>query len=1519
MNTINTQYKRPTAQGMYDPTYEHDACGIGAVVNIDGTRTHDIITKGRQILERLTHRGGAGSDEATGDGAGILMQLPDEYYRAESGFELPEEGKYGVAMLFLSQDAGIREKAEKCLEEAVLHYGLEIIGWRSPKTFDSGMGELAKLAEPQIKQLFIGAGSLSEEAFEHQLYIARRRAENKFQKEVTTDIEDFYVCSMSCRTIVYKGMFLAHQLFEYYEDLLDERCKSALAIVHSRYSTNTFPSWPLAQPFRMVAHNGEINTLRGNFNSICARERDMASENFGDHMEDIKPILREGQSDSMCFDNTVELLTAAGRELPHSIMMMMPEAFGSSYHISTDKRAFYEYHAAIMEPWDGPAAMVFTDGRLLGGTLDRNGLRPCRYTITADNRLVLASETGVINEEEEGNIVKKGRLQPGKMFLVDTVEKRVITDNEAKSRISRQQPYRRWLEQNRIDLPVSPTPSVNETFNEQNTVLLNQVFGYSREDHEVLMLPMAENGQEPLGSMGNDSPIAVVSDREKLVYNYFRQLFAQVTNPPIDPYREGLVMSLMTFTGKQQNLLTESPEHCHQLKLPHPVLTNEDMVRLRSSKFRDFKVTTLDATFDANLEDQGAALVEGIDKLVADAAAAIEKGASLLIISDRKINAERAAIPALIATGAVHHGLLALNLRGQAGLIIETGEAREVQHFCLLCGYGANGINPYLAFETLDLLSHRGQLKGDRETYIGNYINAVKKGILKVMSKMGISTLRSYRGAQLFEAVGLDSEVVNKVFKGTSSRISGSNFQILAAEALKRHYKAFGNHTPASLELPFGGEYSYRQDGEKHGWNGNTVSLLQHAVMYDNYGKYEEYAKIVNEETRLINLRGLFKFKEGNSIPLEEVEPASEIVKRFNTGAISHGSISREAHEDMARAMNKLGGMSNTGEGGEALHRYEEPKDGWNLNSAIKQIASGRFGVTMKYLSEGKEVQIKMAQGAKPGEGGQLPGHKVSDEIAGLRHSTPGVTLISPPPHHDIYSIEDMAQLIFDLKCSNPGMKVSVKLVSEVGVGTVAAGVAKGNADEVLIAGDVGGTGASPLSSIKHAGSPWELGLADAQQTLVLNGLRDRIRVQVDGRLKTGRDVVIGALLGAEQFGFGTSSLIALGCIMMRKCHMDTCPVGIATQNPRLRAKYGGRPEYLMRFMTFIAEDIRRIMANLGYTKFEDMIGDVGRLDVQDAIDHWKQSNLDLSAILALPNTSRGQSIKRNREQTDLLVDQLDWKILDEIGEKIQKGETCSITMPIENINRTVGTIVSNRVTKAHGIDGLPADTVTLNFEGNAGQSFGAFASKGMTLNLVGDANDYVGKGLSGGKIVIKKPEECPFESHENIIVGNTLLYGATGGEVYINGLAGERFAVRNSGVTAVVEGVGDHGCEYMTNGKVVVLGQTGRNFAAGMSGGIAYVFDKHQLFDTLCNLDMVDLEPVFHEEDVSDLKSMIEKHLEHTGSKRAQYILDNWQEMIGRFVKVMPLEYRKALERLKERENYQSEETASTEEVFNG
>jgi len=1513
----------PTRPGLYEARREHDACGIGAVVRIGGQADHTILELSHRVLANLRHRGATGGDETTGDGAGVLIQVPDGLLRdvlSRVGHELPPAGAYGVGMVFLPRDAKAAGACQRHLDSALEAGGMSVITWRDVPTANGCLGELARQCEPVIRQVIVDGKGASDADLERRLYAARRRAERRAREQLGEAGEAFYVCSLSARTLIYKGMFHAQQLFDYYGDLTDERLTSALALVHQRYSTNTFPSWRLAQPFRMIAHNGEFNTLSGNVCHLQARQGQMQCEAMGE-MGDLQPVLLPGGSDSAWFDNVAELLVRAGRPLPHAIMMMIPEAFGSAYHMSTAKRAFYEYHAAVMEPWDGPAAVLFTDGRIVGGTLDRNGLRPCRYTVTTDDLLVMASETGVVDFPADG-VRMRGRLQPGRMFLVDTAEGRIVTDNEIKSKIARRKPYRRWLSEHRIELRglfhAARAPRADRTTITQRM----RLFGYTREDLRTIITPMARNAQEPLGSMGNDAALAVLSDQPRLLFDYFKQLFAQVTNPPIDPLREGLVMSLMQFAGRQRNLLDETPEHCCQLKLPHPVLANDDMDCLRSARRSDLQVATIEMLFDADTDDAGRALADGLGRLVEAAVEMVEGGTALLVLSDRNHSADRAPIPSLLATAAVHHALGRRGLGDQAGIVVEAGDVREVMHYCLLCGYGASAVNPYLVQELIDELQQRGDLPSDvePEQLIDNMIAAIKKGILKTLSKMGISTLRSYRGAQLFEAIGLAGDVIDACFTGTSSRIGGVGLDRIAADALARHRAAYGPEDASTDQLTFGGQYHYRCDGERHLWTPETIAALQHAVRLDDASAYERYARAADgQAAKACTLRGLFDLVPGERVPLDEVEPADAIVKRFCTGAMSHGSISKEAHETLAVAMNRLGAASNTGEGGEDPDRYRSGDNGDVLSCAIKQVASGRFGVTVEYLAQAKELQIKMAQGAKPGEGGQLPGHKVTAEIAKLRHATPGVTLISPPPHHDIYSIEDLAQLIYDLKCASDGAPVSVKLVAEVGVGTIAAGVAKGGADEVLISGHDGGTGASPLSSIKHAGVPWELGLAETQQTLMMNHLRDRVRVQVDGQLKTGRDVVIGALLGAERFGFGTAALVCLGCVLMRKCHLGLCPVGIGTQDPDMRARFAGQPEHVERFMRFVTEDVRRHMAALGFRRFDEMIGRADRLDIRPAVDNFRQRGLDVGNIFAGIEGEGNADRRCVHAQPARQTGHLDRTLIERAAPAIERGEPMTIELPISNVDRSVGAMLSNAIVRRHGSGGLADGTIRINLTGSAGQSLGAFLAPGVTLEVLGDANDYVGKGLSGGRIVLLAPDECRFMPCDNVIAGNTLLYGATAGEAFINGMAGERFAVRNSGATAVVEGIGDHGCEYMTGGVVVVLGKTGRNFAAGMSGGVAYVFDEHQLFDTLCNLDTVDLENVWHEADRDLLFDLIARHAEWARSRQARRILRAWPDMVGKFVKVIPLDYREVLQRMRDAEDRDTETTPATEEVFGG
>ena len=1493
----------PDREGLYDPANEHDACGVGFIANIKGVASHDIIMKGIEILVNLTHRGAVGSDPLTGDGAGILMQLPDEFFREKCsglGFELPARGRYAVGMVFLPQSQFAQRQCEEILEQVVATEGCSVLGWRDVPMNREVLGVTSKATCPVVRQLFIGGDFPDQDAFERRLYIIRRLAEKRVEESLgTRDAEAFYVPSMSSRTIVYKGMLVANQVPGLYTDLTNPLMKSAIALVHQRYSTNTFPSWPLAHPFRMVAHNGEINTLRGNINNMRARYKSLLSRHFSrEDMEKLLPVVIEGGSDSACFDNVLELLVLSGRTLPHAMMMMIPEAWGTKYHMGTDRRAFYEYHSMFMEPWDGPAAMAFSNGLQVGATLDRNGLRPGRYTVTKDGVIVLASETGVIDIPAE-HVALKGRLMPGKMLLVDTELGRVLTDEEVKAGVCRSQPYRRWVAANHIDLRglFEGTPDLVRRDGDEITEL-ELAFGYTREDEDVIIHPMANDGYEPVGSMGNDTPLAVLSDEPQLLYNYFKQLFAQVTNPPIDPIREKLVMSLTTYIGRQGNLLEETPEHARMLKIRTPILTNADLELIRNAKHPEFRSKTLDTTFVA--ADGAAGMRAAIERLRREAESAIADGYAVIILSDRAVSPERAPIPALLAVSAVHQYKVRLGTSSQASLILESGEPREVMHFALLLGYGCGAINPYLAMEVIARMQEENRFAAETSAYdaIEHYCKAIESGLLKIFSKMGISTLRSYRGAQIFEALGLGKEFVDEFFTNTPSRIGGIGIEEVAKETLLRHAEAFKSRRVGPLMLPVGGVYSLRRGGERHLWTPTAIQKLQLATRRADRKLYREFAQEINhQENRHVTLRSLLDFKvdPSKSIPLDEVERASDIVRRFVTGAMSFGSISREAHESMAIAMNRLGGMSNSGEGGEDRARYKPMENGDSRCSATKQVASGRFGVTAEYLVNAKELQIKMAQGAKPGEGGQLPGDKVNVEIASVRHSTPGVSLISPPPHHDIYSIEDLAQIIFDLKNVNPAARINVKLVSEIGVGTVAAGVSKGHADAVLVSGGDGGTGASPISSIKHAGIPWELGLSETQQTLVKNGLRSRIRVQTDGQMRTGRDVAVAFMLGAEECTFATAALVTLGCVMMRKCHKNTCPVGVATQDPELRKRYNGHPDYLVNYFHFVAEELREIMAALGVRTVDELVGRVDFLKVRDTVTHWKAKTLDFSGILFIPDRANDKALRKIQEQDHDLGNILDRKLIESAKPALEKKKAVKLAFPIANVNRATGTMLSGEIAKRYGHEGLAEDTVDITFTGSAGQSFGAFGANGLTLRLKGDANDYFGKGLSGAKMIVTPPAKAAFDPAKSVIIGNTAFYGATCGQSYINGLAGERFCVRNSGVRCVVEGVGDHGCEYMTGGVVVVLGRTGVNFAAGMSGGIAFVYDPNQDFDLRCNLDMVDLETV-EEEDEAILRQMIEKHLEYTGSRLAKSMLDSWSETLPLFVKVMPMEYRRAL-----------------------
>ncbi|MFQ5581813.1 MAG: glutamate synthase large subunit [Mariprofundaceae bacterium] len=1524
----------PAKQGLYDPGHEHDACGVGFVAHTRNQKSNRIIQQGLEILLRLTHRGAAGADPREGDGAGILIQIPDAFFRAvtpDMDIELPAEGEYGVGMVFLPKNPDHRRQCEHITEQAIADEGQTLLGWRDVPcdAVNADLPESVTACEPVIRQVFIGKGKncADQDAFERKLYVLRRVARNRIDALGFEDEANFYFASMSSRTIVYKGMFLSHQVGAYYEDLRDARMTSALALVHQRFSTNTFPAWELAHPFRMIAHNGEINTLRGNINWMNARRHSMKSKLLGDDLAKLWPVIAEGQSDTACFDNALELLTMGGYPLAHAAMLLIPEAWAGNTLMDEKRRAFYEHHAALIEPWDGPAAVAFTDGRQIGATLDRNGLRPARYLITDDDLVVMASEMGVLDIPEE-KIVKKWRLQPGKMFLIDLEAGCIIDDKALKDELAGAKPYQKILAETQIQLESLPEEIPTMAPNHKTLLDRQQAFGYTQEDIKFLMTPMAVSGQEPIGSMGNDSPLSVLSNRSKPLYSYFRQLFAQVTNPPIDPIREEMVMSLTSIIGPNPNLLgIEEEAPLMRLEVHQPILTNIDLEKVRHiERYTDgkFRTTTLSMCYPA---DQGAAGMEAaLDRLCRQAEDAVNEHYNIVILSDRTIDADHIPIPALLATSAVHQHLIREGLRTETGLVIETGSAREVHHFTTLAGYGAEAINPYLAFETLFDMQRTGQLPDELslEEVKTRYTKAVNKGIFKVMSKMGISTYQSYCGAQIYEAVGLASGFVEKYFTGTPTQIEGVGLAEVSEEAARRHRAAYGDAHIYKNALDVGGEYAWRIRGEEHTLTPEAITKLQHSVRKGDYALYKEYAKLINDQSgRLMTLRGLFKFKDSKPIPLDKVEPAENIVKRFVTGAMSFGSISHEAHSTLAIAMNRLGGKSNTGEGGEEPERFEQLENGDSMRSAIKQVASGRFGVTTEYLANSDQIQIKMAQGAKPGEGGQLPGHKVDQRIGRVRHSTPGVGLISPPPHHDIYSIEDLAQLIFDLKNTNTDADISVKLVSEIGVGTIAAGVVKAHADHVVIAGHDGGTGASPLTSIKHAGSPWELGLAETQQTLVLNRLRGRMTLQADGQMRTGRDVVIAALLGADEVAFGTIALVAEGCIMMRKCHLNTCPVGVATQDPELRKKFVGKPEDVVNYFMFVAEEMREIMAELGFKTFDAMIGRTDMLDTNDAIRHWKSQGLDLSPLLHQVN-AKGTAVYHCEAQDHGLDKLIDNKLIEQAKPALDDKTPVVIETDICNVDRSFGTMLSGKVAKKYGHAGLPEDTIVIKARGTAGQSLGAWLARGVTIDLAGEGNDYVGKGLSGGRIAIYPPEKSTITPEENIIVGNTVLFGAIAGECYFRGIGGERFAVRNSGAVAVVEGVGDHGCEYMTGGTVIVLGETGRNFAAGMSGGIAYVLDESGTFESRCNMAQVELEPVASEADALEeldhqgpdlethgrvdirhsltqndrhiLRTLIERHIHYTNSGVARNILDHWEAFLPKFVKVMPVDYRRAL-----------------------
>ena len=1521
---MNPHIKQPPkAVGLYDPSFEHDACGVGMVARLDNEPTHEVVSRALTALENLEHRGASGADPRTGDGAGILMQMPDELLRAVAGFELPRAGAYGVLMCFLPTEAEARGRLEALLEQTVVELDQRLLGWRDVPIDERETGEVAAACRPVIRQLFVGAGAAQEndqDAFERKLYVIRRIC------ELNAEDPGLYVTSSSSRTINYKGMLISYQLGAFYEDLRDERTKSALALVHSRFSTNTFPSWELAHPYRVICHNGEINTVQGNVNWMRARESELHSELFGDDLERTLPVVTRGNSDSATFDNVLELLMLGGRSLPHAAMMMIPEAYRDREDLPDYLKGFYAFHSCLMEPWDGPASVAFTDGRVVGATLDRNGLRPGRWVETTDGHVVLGSEIGLLDIPPE-QIRRLGRLQPGKLFLVDLQQGRIVEDEEVKREVASHQPYGEWFARNAVPFAELP-PSSEVTLSDQPMRLRQRAFGYSQEDLRVLLAPMALDGAEPTGSMGNDISLAVLSDQAPPLFSYFKQLFAQVTNPPIDPIREEIVMSLATSLGNERNLFEETPEHAHKLLLDQPILLNRELETLRHVEHDVYKAFTIDITWPIA---EGPAGMDGaIERICRQAREAIAEGVNIIILSDRLLGPRRAPIPSLLAIAAVHHHLVLEGTRLRAGIILESGEPREVHHFATLIGYGVSAINPYLLLESLDEMVFEGRVvrKGadgseervSPEQAAQNVVKAIGKGLLKTISKMGISTIQSYRGAQIFEAVGLDPELIGTHFTGTASRIGGVGQRVLAEEALERHSRAYP--APQDELLPVGGVYAWRRDGEHHMWNPETIALVQHAVRAANgdvaaalqgdqaahehvrdspaFEKYREYARAINEDAaRKATLRGLLQIGNGGAaaIPLEEVEPASEIVKRFCTGAMSLGSISREAHETLAIAMNRLGGRSNTGEGGEDPSRFLPDANGDRRRSAIKQVASGRFGVTIHYLVNADELQIKMAQGAKPGEGGQLPGHKVDDYIGSIRHTTPGVGLISPPPHHDIYSIEDLKQLIYDLRCSNPKAQVSVKLVSEVGVGTVAAGVSKANADRVLIAGHDGGTGASPLSSIQAAGVPWEIGLAETQQTLLLNDLRPRIIVQTDGQLKTGRDVVIAAMLGADEMGFSTAPLIATGCIMMRACHLNTCPVGIATQDPELRKRFQGTPEHVVNFFFFVAEEVREILASIGLRTLDEATGRVDLLAAAEAIEHWKARGVDLTHLLTYIELPEGAPRRRVEAPPEVLEDALDWQLVEQSQLALERREPVALSMPIRNRNRCVGGILSSHIAQRCGAGGLEEDSIVVDFEGSAGQSFAGWLAPGVTFTLRGDANDYAGKGLSGGVFAIRPRAGMGehFAAEQNVIVGNTVLYGATAGRAFFRGLAGERFAVRNSGAWTVVEGVGDHGCEYMTGGRVVVLGATGRNFAAGMSGGVAYVLDEDGTFAKRCNMGLVGFDEI-SSTDAIELRAMIEEHQQRTDSPVAARVLAEWEELLGRgaFVKVMPHDYKR-------------------------
>ncbi|HVY21868.1 MAG TPA: glutamate synthase large subunit [Steroidobacteraceae bacterium] len=1508
-SAVPVRVTAPEKQGLYDPQFEHDACGVGFVVDMKGRKSHRILQQGIEVLKNLDHRGASGAEVNTGDGAGVLLQMPHQFLAAackKISIKLPAEGEYGCGLVFLPRNATLRRALEEKFAQIIQSEGQVLLGWRTVPVDNSMLGDTAKMAEPFMRHVFIGRGPeiKDQQEFERKLYVIRKRAYTDVRTSTLGGAENWYLCSLSTRTLVYKGMLTTSQLDQYFLDLRDPAMETALALVHSRFSTNTFPSWDRAHPYRYIAHNGEINTLRGNFNWMRARESRFQSELFGEDISKISPIINPNGSDTAMFDNTLELLVLAGRSLPHAVMMMIPEPWSNHETMDDERRAFYQYHANLMEPWDGPADICFTDGIQIGAILDRNGLRPARYWVTDDGLVVLASEAGVLDIPQE-HVVQKGRLQPGRMFLVDTSQGRIVDDEEIKRGVVSQRPYRQWLNEHQLylkDLPAAPEVPLPD----HDTLLQRQIaFGYTFEDQRILIAPMARDGVEAVGSMGNDTPLAVLSNKPRVLFDYFKQLFAQVTNPPIDSIREEIITASEVWLGSEGNLLEPQPADCRRLQLSAPVLTNEDFAKVRRMELPGLKSGVLSTLFKVARGEHG--LVKTMEELCQSAKRMIEDDEiNVLILSDRGVNREFAPLPSLLAVSGLHHFLIREGVRTKVSLVIETGEVREVHHFALLIGYGASAVNPYLAFETIDGMIRDDMLQNiDHKTACKNYVKAATKGVVKVMSKMGISAIQSYHGAQVFEAVGLHQEVVDEYFTNTPSRIGGIGIDTIAKELLMRHNHAFPVRQVNGHTLPVGGQYQWRSEGEFHLFNPESIHRLQKSVRTGSYPTYKAYAELIDDQSKnLCTLRGLLDFKPADPVPLDEVESVESIVKRFKTGAMSYGSISKEAHETLAIAMNRLGGKSNTGEGGEDPERFIPLPNGDSKNSAIKQVASGRFGVTSHYLVNAKEIQIKMAQGAKPGEGGQLPGTKVYPWVAKTRHTTAGVGLISPPPHHDIYSIEDLAELIHDLKNGNRHARISVKLVAEVGVGTIAAGVAKAHADVVLISGHDGGTGASPQTSLMHAGLPWELGLAETHQTLVLNNLRSRITVETDGQLKTGRDVAIAALLGAEEFGFATAPLVATGCIMMRVCHLNTCPTGVATQDPRLREKFQGKPEHVVNFMKFIAQDLREWMAKLGFRTLNEMIGRVDCLEPKKAIDHWKARGFDFSNILYQPDAGPEVGRYCQMKQDHGIDKSLDvTRLLDICKPAIERGEKVYAELPVRNVNRVVGAITGSEITRKWGAAGLPEDTVRLKFTGSVGQSFGAFVPKGMTLYLEGDANDHVGKGLSGGKLIIYPSDKAKFKAEDNIIVGNVALYGATSGEAYFRGMAGERFAVRNSGVNAVVEAVGDHGCEYMTGGRVVVLGATGRNFAAGMSGGIAYVLDTNGTFKSHINMAMVGVEPLNDPEEIAIVKSMIERHRTYTKSVRAQDVLDAWDKYLPQFVKVIPKDYKRMLAGIKRAE----------------